>query len=65
MRQIEKTRKFEKALVLFLNTFDDWKLEWNGDGNLPYDASGFTPKGNKCVIGFLPSLFSFFVASFN
>jgi hypothetical protein len=50
MRQIEKTRKFEKALVLFLNTFDDWKLEWNGDGNLPYDASGFTPKGNKCVI---------------
>ena len=50
MRQIEKTRKFEKALVLFLNVFDDWKLEWNGDGNLPYDAKGFTPKGNKCVI---------------
>lgn len=50
MKQIEKTNKFEKAFVLFLNTFDNWNLEWVGDKNLSYDIKGYTPKGNKCVI---------------
>jgi len=50
MTQIERTNKFEKAFILFLNTFDDWKLEWVGDKNLCYDAKGYTPKGKKCVI---------------
>lgn len=50
MKQITKTNKFEKAFILFLNTFDDWKLEWVGEKNLPYDAMGYTPKGNKCVV---------------
>ena len=46
----QKTHKFEKALVTVLNTFDDWKLEWAGSKNLCYDAVGYTPKGNKCVV---------------
>jgi hypothetical protein len=52
MTKIETTNKFEKAFILFLNTFDDWQLEWVGDKNLCYDAKGFTPKGNPCVIEF-------------
>ena len=47
---ITKTGKFEKAIVNILNIFDDWKLEWVGTKNLPYDAVGYTPKGNKCVV---------------
>ena len=50
MKQITITNKFEKALVWFLNAFDDWKLEWVGDQNLAYDAIGKTPKGLDCVI---------------
>jgi len=42
--------KFEKALVLFLNTFDKWDLEWVGDQNKCYDAIGKTPKGQDCVV---------------
>jgi len=52
MNKIQKVNKFEKALVELLNTFDDWKLEWVGDQNLCYDAKGYTPKGEKCVIEF-------------
>lgn len=50
MKEITITNKFEKALVWFLNAFDDWKLEWVGDKNLSYDAIGKTPKGLDCVI---------------
>lgn len=50
MKEITITNKFEKALVLFLNTFDDWQLQWVGDQNLMYDAIGKTPKGLDCVI---------------
>jgi len=50
MTKIEKTNKFEKAVIEFLNLFDDWQLEWVGDKNLCYDAQGYTPKGNKCVV---------------
>ena len=50
MTAIETTNKFERAFILFLNTFDGWQLEWAGDKNLCYDAKGYTPKGNKCVI---------------
>lgn len=52
MNKIQKVNKFEKALVKLLNTFDDWNLEWVGDKNLCYDAKGYTPKGEKCVIEF-------------
>jgi|TARA_R110000796_G_scaffold2888_3_gene11174 hypothetical protein len=48
--KITKTGKFEKALVRILNVFDGWKLEWVGPKNLPYDATGYTPKGKKCVV---------------
>ena len=50
MTAIETTNKFEKALIWFLNEFDDWQLEWAGDKNLCYDAIGLTPKGHKCVV---------------
>lgn len=50
MTRIEKTNKFEKAFINILNIFDNWKLNWVGDKNLCYDAEGYTPKGNKCVI---------------
>ena len=50
MRKITITNKFERALVWFLNGFDDWKLQWCGNENKCYDAYGYTPKGNKCVI---------------
>ena len=52
MNKIQKVNKFEKALVKLLNTFDDWSLEWVGDQNLCYDAKGYTPKGEECVIEF-------------
>ena len=52
MTRIETTNKFEQALVWFLNTFDDWQLEWVGNKNLCYDAKGLTPKGKECVIEF-------------
>jgi len=50
MSKIKTTNKFEKAFILMLNTFDGWQLEWVGDKNLCYDAIGFTPKGNNCVV---------------
>ncbi len=48
--KITATNKFEKALIMFLNTFDNWDLKWVGDHNLCYDAIGKTPKGKDCVI---------------
>jgi hypothetical protein len=50
MKRITITNKLERALVWFLNGFDEWRLEWCGDKNLCYDAIGKTPKGHKCVI---------------
>ena len=50
MKELKTTHKFEKAVVLFLNTFDDWKLKHTGVHNELYDAEGLTPKGKKCVI---------------
>ena len=47
---IQRTHKFEKALVRILNVFDGWKLEWLGEKNYCYDAAGYTPKGMKCVV---------------
>lgn len=52
MKAITQTNKLEKALVWFLNAFDDWDLEWVGDQNLSYDAIGKTPKNVDCVIEF-------------
>ena len=46
---IETIKKLEQTVVKFLN-FDGWNLEWTGDGFKHYDACGFTPKGNSCVI---------------
>ena len=48
--KITTTNKFEKALIMFLNTFDGWNLKWVGDQNLCYDAIGKTAKGKNCVI---------------
>tara|TARA_R110000823_G_scaffold42397_2_gene111106 strand:+ start:2849 stop:3334 length:486 start_codon:yes stop_codon:yes gene_type:complete len=48
--KINKTGKFENALVTILNIIDDWNLDWVGLKNLPYDAVGYTPKGKKCVV---------------
>jgi hypothetical protein len=45
-----KTNEFEKAVILLLNTFDNWNLEHTGSTNKVYDAIGMTPKGRKCVI---------------
>ena len=42
--KITATNKFEKALIMFLNTFDNWDLKWVGDHNLCYDAIGKNPK---------------------
>ena len=52
MSKIQTTNKFEKALILFLNAFEDWNLEWVGDKNLCYDAIGKTNKGADCVVEF-------------
>ncbi len=48
--KIESIHRLEKAVILFLNTFDDWQLEHTGSDFDPYDAKGITPKGRKCVI---------------
>lgn len=46
---ISKIHKLEQTLVNFLN-LDGWNLQWTGEGNKHYDASGFTRKGKACVI---------------
>lgn len=46
---LEEVHKWEKAVVMLLN-FDEWNLTWSGGSYEHYDAEGFTPKGNKCVI---------------
>ncbi len=50
LSRIEQVHKWEKAVVLLLNTFDDWDLEWCGGGFEHYDAVGRTPKGHECVL---------------
>jgi hypothetical protein len=46
---IKTIKKLEKVLIAFLN-MDGWDLEWTGNAYEHYDAKGFTPKGNPCVI---------------
>jgi len=46
---LKKINEWEKAVILILN-LDGWELEWTGEGYLPYDAKGKTPKGFDCVI---------------
>lgn len=46
---IAKVHKLEQAVVWFLN-LDGWDLKHTGKDYEIYDASGTTPKGNKCVI---------------
>jgi hypothetical protein len=46
---LTKIEKFEQAVILFLNTFDGWKLNHTKSSEI-YDAVGLTPKGRKCVI---------------
>ena len=45
----KKIQKYEEAVIAFLN-IDGWSLVHTGDSMLPYDAIGYTPKGNKCVV---------------
>jgi len=46
---ISTIEKWEKSVVWFFN-LDGWDLDWTGKGNTHYDASGYTPKGHRCVI---------------
>ena len=46
---LSKANKFEKAVILLLNTFDGWQLSHTGTSNKIFDAEGLTPKGHKCV----------------
>lgn len=46
---LQKTHRFEQALVAFYN-IDGWDLTHTGEGFLPYDASGYTPKGHRCIM---------------
>ena len=46
---VDKTHKLEKLTVQLLN-LDGWKLEWTGDRHDSWDAEGWTPKKNECVI---------------
>ena len=52
MSRIKITNKFERAVILFLNSFEGWDLVWVGDKNLCYDAIGKTPKKKNCIIEF-------------
>lgn len=47
--ELKEIHKLEQAVVHLLN-LDEWKLEWSSAKYEHYDASGYTPKGNKCVI---------------
>lgn len=46
---IETINKLEQAVVEVLK-LDDWDLTWSSGKYEHYDASGYTPKGHKCVI---------------
>lgn len=46
---IKNIHKLEQGVVHLLN-FDGWDLEWSGGEFEYYDAKGYTPKGEKCVI---------------
>jgi len=50
LSRIDDVHKWEQAVILFLNTFDNWDLQWCGGGFEHYDAVGRTPKGKECVI---------------
>ena len=38
--ELKTLYKFEKAVIMFLNSFDGWELEHSGDSKLCYDAIG-------------------------
>ena len=46
---LPEANQLEKAICYILE-LDGWNLEWCGEGFGCYDAKGFTPNGNKCVI---------------
>lgn len=46
---IKTIERLEKSVITILK-IDGWDLHWTGDGYKHYDASGYTPKGNPCVI---------------
>lgn len=46
---INAVHRLEQAVVHVLN-LDDWQLTWSSAKYEHYDASGYTPKGKKCVI---------------
>ena len=48
--ELKTLYKFEKAVIMFLNSFDGWQLDHSGDSKLCYDAIGKTPKGIKCIM---------------
>lgn len=46
---IKTIERLEKSVITILK-IDGWDLDWTGEGYKHYDASGYTPKGNACVI---------------
>lgn len=47
---INQIHRLEEATILILNVFNDWELEWKGDGYKHCDAVGKTPKGFTCAM---------------
>ncbi len=46
---IKDIHSLEKSAVSTLNMYG-WNLQWTGEGMSHWDAKGYTPKGNKCII---------------
>lgn len=47
---IEEVHKFEQTVVMFMNEFLGWDLDWAGGKCDSFDAIGFSPKKIKCCI---------------
>lgn len=50
IKDLDRVHRLEQAVILILNTFEGWELEWTGDGSLSCDAMGKTPKGFTCAM---------------
>lgn len=47
---IQTINDLEKKIVLMMNAIQDWDLKWAGGGYEHFDAWGYTPNGNKCLV---------------
>ena len=46
------SKAITEAVILILNKFDGWQLEYNPSDQWGYDAHGYTPKNHPCVMKF-------------